>query len=246
MGARSASGVCCGQAAPDFQRPHAEGVGRFPRILPCRRRRQPKNVIRKLALHKLARIPVCPVLWSRASPASILPVLPFDSRTFIVADLTASGDLHARTPYSYTRLEQIPGTVELIAHASAHLWRSPEEFEAEMPPPHRHILLRWRASSTTSGIATLRVSSTLASLSLLASGLDADADRLTLEAFQRHLLRELHETRHEPGFELLNLVERPLLATINFIAPPDESDRRIVAMADRCFAAAYFRKQGLA
>ncbi len=84
------------------------------------------------------------------------------------------------------------------------------------------------------------------SVSLLVSGINAETDRLTLEVFQTHLLRELHDTGFEPSFALMDLKERPLVATINFAAPPDPSDQFVVALTDRCFAAAYFRYHHLA
>ena len=56
-------------------------------------------------------------------------------------------------------------------------------------------------------------------MSLLACGLDPSADKITLEAFQQHLLRELHDTGYEPAFALTEIEERPLVATINFAAP---------------------------
>jgi hypothetical protein len=93
---------------------------------------------------------------------------------------------------------------------------------------------------------TLRFEEQLASVSLLACGKDPDADHITLEAFQRHLLRELRDTSYEPGFDLMNIKERPLVATVNFSSPSTQTDQLSFALADRCFAAAYFRTQNLA
>jgi hypothetical protein len=166
-------------------------------------------------------------------------------KTFHVADLNARGELLSQQAYRYDQLEQLPGAGELITTLATLLWRTPEEFETTLPTS-RGVQVRWRSSSTTSGILTLRCAGELASLSLLASGLSDDADRLTLEAFQRHLLRELHGTPTEPAFALMDLRPRPLIATINFGSPPDELDRLIIALADRCFAAAYFRTKDLA
>ena len=166
-------------------------------------------------------------------------------KTFYVADLDARGELLSQQAYRYDQLEQLPGAADLITGFATLLWRTPEEFEATLPTA-RGVRARWRSSSPTSGILTLRGGEELASLSLLASGLSDDADRLTFEAFQRHLLRELHGTPNEPAFALMDLRPRPLIATINFHSPPDELDRLIVALADRCFAAAYFRTKDLA
>jgi hypothetical protein len=167
-------------------------------------------------------------------------------RIFTVADLNVRGDLQSKAEYSYSLLEQIPGALDLITHFATSLWRSPDEFELPLPPPHRHIKARWRASAPSAGIATFRANDQLTSLSLLACGVDADADTITLQAFQQHLLRELRDTEYEPAFALLDLKERPLVATINFFSPPDEVDRIAVALCDRCFAAAYFRTHNIA
>ena len=86
----------------------------------------------------------------------------------------------------------------------------------------------------------------LTAVSLLASGVSQVSDTLTLETFQKHLLRELHDTGFEPAFGLVGLTERPLSATFNVKSPDAHVDRLVAALADRCFAASYFRFQGLA
>jgi hypothetical protein len=168
-------------------------------------------------------------------------------RRFFVADLNLRGDLQATAEYRYEQLEQVPGAAELIIQLATHLYRSPQEFEAPLIRGKDHLLYRWRASSPTSGITTLRNDGQLASLALLASGINPDADRLTLEAFQTHLLRELHGTPYEPAFGLREVgAGRPLVAVVAFAAPSEQTDQVLVALADRCFAAAYFRYLNLA
>jgi hypothetical protein len=105
---------------------------------------------------------------------------------------------------------------------------------------------RWRATAENAGIDTHRCRGELASQSHHASGKERDADQITLTAFQHHLLRELHGTPYEPSFGLLEIKERPLVAIVNFLDPKDKSDQVVLALADRCFAAAYFRYQNLA
>ena len=168
------------------------------------------------------------------------------SKTFYVVDLSASGEKQLAAEYQYEQLERIPGAAELIVVFATHLYRDPQEFEIPMPHGCSHIKFRWLATSATGGIGTLRAKSELASLSLLASGKDPAGDRATFEAFQLHMLRQLHDTGYEPSFDLMNIKERPLVATINFVSPEDEAGQLVVALADRCFAAAYFRYQGLA
>jgi hypothetical protein len=165
---------------------------------------------------------------------------------FFIADLNARGELQLKAEYRYAELEQIPGAAELIGHFSGHLYRAPDEFEGPLPVAGTSLTFRWRSASASSGIATLRTSGELAAVSLLASGVSETTDTLTLDTFQRHLLRELHDTGFEPAFALIELKERPLAATFNFKSPEGQVDRLVTALADRCFAAAYFRFQGLA
>jgi hypothetical protein len=165
---------------------------------------------------------------------------------FVVADLDARGELHARQAYRYDDLVQLPLAAELIGEFSAAIWKSPEAFELNPISSTTRISCRWRASAATAGIVTLRYDqAALASLSLLACGIDSDADKITLAAFQRHLLQELHDTGYEPAFDLVSLTDRPLVATINILSPPDPDVQMAIALSDRCFAASYFRYQGL-
>jgi len=168
------------------------------------------------------------------------------NRRFFVADLDLRGDLKATAEYRYEQLEQVPGAAELIVQFATQVYRTPAEFEIPLGRHQPHLSYRWRASSETSGIATLRNGGELASLALLASGQNPEADRLTLDAFQTHLLRELHGTPYEPAFGLREATARPLVAVVAFAAPAEQADQVLVALADRCFAAAYFRYLNLA
>lgn len=164
---------------------------------------------------------------------------------FLVADLNVKGEFQFRQKYSYQALERIPGAGDLIVSCSTALWQNPELFEIPLTRSHGRTILRWSASARTAGIMTIRHDDDLMSLSLLACGIEPQSDAITIRAFQDRLVRELHDTGVEPAFMLLDLDERPLVATINFRSPPSSDDQRAVALADRCFAAAYFRYQGL-
>jgi len=166
-------------------------------------------------------------------------------KPFHVADLSRTGDLVAEEAYGYAELEQVPGAAELITHFATNLYRSPEEFEVDLPR-HQQWSYRWCSSAPTAGIATLRQQAQLASLGLLASGLNSEADQITLAAFQQHLVQELRDTGFEPAFDLMQIKERPLVVSIPFLEPADPAEQMIVALADRCFAAAYFRYLNLA
>lgn len=159
---------------------------------------------------------------------------------FFVADLNVRGELRSIEQYEYAQLEQIPGASDIIADLAGALWAAPKEFEKTLPHVHG-ITLRWWASAETAGIATVRCDAELISLSLLASGKNPEVDLITFHAFQSHLLRELRNTGFEPAFALMELAQRPIVATINFISPPDKDSQLVAALADRCFAASYFR-----
>jgi hypothetical protein len=163
---------------------------------------------------------------------------------FWIIDLTATGEIRLKQEYEYRFLEEIPGAIDLIALFSTHLWRSPDEFVASLPGGH--LVMRWRAVSETSGIATLRYRKDLASLSILLTGAESHGGADTLVPVQNQLVRELHDTGFEPAFDLIHIAERPLSATLNIRAPDERADQLIFALADRCFAASYFRKMGLA
>ena len=167
-------------------------------------------------------------------------------RVFFVADLNAQGELRQITEYDYATLEHIPGAGDLIGRCSGELWKSPEEMEVALSDIGR-TRLRWRATASSAGIATVRRSDgDLVSISLLAAGRDLEADKTTLTVLQQHLMRELRQTPFEPAFDLIQIQQRPLLATMTFATSNEDTEHMIEAIADRCFAAAYFRYLGLA
>lgn len=167
-------------------------------------------------------------------------------KPFYVADLMSQGELRQVAEYDYAALERIPGAIDIISRCSCELWKSPEEMEAQLSDSGR-TLLRWRSTAPTAGIATVRrADQQLVSLSLLAAGQDPAADASTLQATQTHIVRELRQTAFEPAFDLIHIKQRPLVATITFADGSVGSEQMVEALADRCFAAAYFRYLGLA
>ncbi|MDB5328210.1 MAG: hypothetical protein JWM57_3779 [Phycisphaerales bacterium] len=165
---------------------------------------------------------------------------------YCVVDLKASGDLIATTAYLYADLERIPGCAELIGHLSGELWKAPDAFDTELGDAAGVMSLRWWSTAPTAGLMTLRSEQQVLSVTVLASGIHAEADRLTIHALQQQLAVELHGTRHEAAFALAELDQRPLAATINIRSPKERSLQALTAVADRCFAAAYFRYLHLA
>lgn len=174
--------------------------------------------------------------WRRITRGSV--------NEFVVADLTPTCEVRSSTSYRYDLLQQIEQAPELIADLAAAIWRSPEAFDMKVGPGGR-LHLRWRALAESSGIATLSDPTSCLSVSLVCGGLNIEAEQIALSAFHSHILRKLHDTQYEASFAVLQIKQRPLLATLGLAAPKEASDHTIFALADRCFAAAYFRRLGL-
>jgi hypothetical protein len=168
--------------------------------------------------------------------------------SFTVVDLTPQCEIRLKARYEYGLLDQLNGAAELIGTFSSEIWRALDNFEVRLSavPANTSLVFRWASTSESSGIASLRDASRTLSISMLASGKDEHADRVTLESFQQFAVQELHDSGFEPSFGLLEIHERPVIATVGLFAPQESRDRWLFALSDRCFAAAYFRRLGLA
>src|SRR5689334_7216272 len=113
---------------------------------------------------------------------------------FNVVDLTAQCEVQLKAVYRYELLEQLPGAAEQIGTFAGEIWRAPENFELLIEGALNAMMLRWTALADSAGIASIRDKNQPLSLSLLVSGLDAEADRITLEAFQDHVVQQLRDT----------------------------------------------------
>jgi hypothetical protein len=162
-------------------------------------------------------------------------------KTYWIADLRANGELLSTSEYVYEQLERLTGCAELIGHLSGEIWRAPEGFETDLAPTGGGLLLRWHSTAATAGLMTLRWKQAVVSVTVLATGINNDADALTISALQQQLVHELHGTAYEAAFSLTDLRQRPLAATMNISSPDHPALQAIAAVADRCFAAAYFR-----
>ena len=174
-------------------------------------------------------------------PATTCPV---QHPPFHVFDLNAQGELQLSAKYSYEDLELLPGTADLIGLFSGRLYANPGEWQTSLSPTS--LKLRFFPTSSTSALATLSERDKTLSLSVLLTGINKDSDQLTISSVQSHLLRELHGTPFEPSFSLLNLQERPMVASIHLALPENPDARALFAIADRCLAAAYLRFNRLA
>lgn len=167
------------------------------------------------------------------------------AKRFWVADLDTKGQVTLSQEYDHDSLQSLDLAALMIAEFATYLWRDPAGFDIKIPGAHL-MEMRWRPSADTAGIATLRCRGKLTTVSLLACGINGQGDALTFQAFQNHLVRELHDTGYEPAFDLLDLPERPIVASFHFHMPEGALERSIFSLADRCFAAAYFRCHGVA
>lgn len=165
-------------------------------------------------------------------------------REFSVIDLTPTCDIRAAEWYRYDLLERIPGAMDLIPALAASIWRDPGGFEMHLGQG-RGLGLRWVPTADSSGVLTVNESAKCLSISVLCGGVDASADTETLHAFQGHILRQLHGTEFEGSCEVLQVKDRPLLATLALFVPEESANGPLFALADRCFGAAYFRQLGL-
>jgi hypothetical protein len=162
---------------------------------------------------------------------------------FTVVDLTPQCEIRASAGYSYALLERIDGAPRLLGQLGGAIWATPQGFD--LPLGSGGLVLRWAATAEACGIATLRSAGQPLSVSVICSGTDPHADQTTLTTFQTHVCRELHDTQFEASFQVHQITTRPLLVTLGLFAPKQPADQAIFALADRCFAAAYFRRLGL-
>ena len=159
--------------------------------------------------------------------------------TFHVADLNALGELRQLTEYDSASLEAIPLASELISRCWQELSQNSDTFESPMCDDGK-TSIRWRTTGKGAGILTVRnQAGDPVSISVLSS--IYQRDETTFAVLQQHLVRQLHQTRFEPAFDLMQIKERPLVATITLSCPDEPGQQMIRALADRAFAAAYFR-----
>jgi hypothetical protein len=161
--------------------------------------------------------------------------------TFHVADISPQGELHQLAEYDYDSLELIDGAADLIGRCSGELYKNGEEFEVGLTDD-RSTTLRWRATAAGTGVATIRHGADeLVSLSILAAGAEEQSEAATMDVLQKHIARQLVQTPFEPAFDLMQIKQRPLLATMTLAVGGEASQHHVWALADRAFAAAYFR-----
>jgi hypothetical protein len=101
-----------------------------------------------------------------------------------------------------------------------------------------HIELAFTRAGTAA-LATFWSHGKPVTTSAMVPGLAEDHDRQALEGLQSLVVGFFGGTSAEPGFDLLAIPQRPLLATVPIPAPPSP-DMGIIADAETCLAAAFF------
>jgi hypothetical protein len=134
---------------------------------------------------------------------------------------------------------------DAVAPLMDDLRQSPAGFETKLHDPRggRPMLIRWRPHSQTAGTAEFWMNGTLAARSLLLCGVEKSAEWRALRQFNREAPRRWRTADDDPRAapRLLQLHERPLYASIIFLDKNDATRRVVLLIAQRAFAAAYFR-----
>jgi hypothetical protein len=156
----------------------------------------------------------------------------------IFHDVTISiGSVYSRRTHDSAAL--VPGAVEFFRSI---LDRSGPNFREPLPDRQlAHIELQWTRQGTAAA-ATFWSRGAPVTTSALAPGLDAGDDETALRAIQELLVLRFHgDSATEPGFDLLTIAERPLLATVPIPVPSAGSiDLALIADMETCLAAAFF------
>jgi hypothetical protein len=151
-------------------------------------------------------------------------------------DLTISGgSVYSRRQHDTADL--LPAAVEVFR---SMLERGDQAFRELLPGARvAHIKLDVTRHGTCA-LATFWSGVAPITTSALVSGLHPDDDRAVLEALQSLVLEFHRGTSAEPGFDLLRVEERPLLATMPIPTAALHLDMGLIADAETCLAAAFF------
>jgi hypothetical protein len=147
--------------------------------------------------------------------------------------IDATGGLRCRRVHDSATL--LPATVAIFRDL---IERQGEEFRVPLPvevPDHVELALT-RAGSAA--LATFWARGAPVTTSALVPGIDPTDDRRALEGLQSLILCLCGDCPGEPGFDLLTIPDRPLLATVPI--PPPGPDLGTIADAETCLAAAFF------
>jgi hypothetical protein len=156
------------------------------------------------------------------------------SLRFHAVTIDAAGGLRSRRTHDSATL--LPATVEIVRDL---IERHGEDFRVGLPVRGlEHIELSLTRSGTAA-LTTFWSRGEPITTSALAPGIDPRDDRQALEGLQSLILCLCGDSPAEPGFDLLTIPDRPLLATVPIPATPSP-DMGFSADAETCLAAAFF------
>ena len=148
--------------------------------------------------------------------------------------LDAAGNIRSRRTHDGARL--LPADVEIFRDL---IERHGEDFYVGLPVKGREHVELSLTRYGTAALAAFWSRGEPVTTSALAPGLDADEDRLALLGLQSLIHCLCGDSPAEPGFDLLTIPDRPLLATVPIPAAPSP-DLGAIADAETCLAAAFF------
>lgn len=154
----------------------------------------------------------------------------------LIHDITIeAGAIRSRRQKDTVELR--PAAVEVFRDL---LERHGEHFRVPLPVRGlEHLELHWDQYGAGAP-ATFWSRGAPITTSALASGHDAADDWAVLAALHDLMLQFFRDSPFEPSFVLLDVAERPLLATLPIPAPTICPDIGIIADAETCLAAAFF------
>jgi hypothetical protein len=195
----------------------------------------PFDVLRgPVARHRLARD--APPSYAAGIPSPAALKTEHVPMTFHDITVNATGDIRSRRTHDSTRIE--PAAVEVFRHL---MGRHGEDFRMWLPVRGLEHLELGFTRAGTAARATFWSRRAPVTTSALVPGLDADDDRQALEGLQALVVRFFGGSSAKPGFDLLAIPERPLLAMVPLPLPPQpHPDMGIIAHAETCLAAAFF------
>jgi hypothetical protein len=144
------------------------------------------------------------------------------------------GSVASRGTHDSTTL--LPAAVEIFRDL---IERHGEDFRVPLSVKGLEHVELALSRAGSAALATFWSRGAAVTTSALAAGKDAGDDRQALEGLQSLVMLFFGDSPAEPGFDLLTIPDRPLLATVPIAASPS-LDMGLLADAETCLAAAFF------
>jgi hypothetical protein len=144
------------------------------------------------------------------------------------------GSVASRRTHDSARLR--PAAVEIFRDL---IERHGEDFRVPLPVRGLEHIELALSRAGSAALATFWSRGAPVTTSALVPGKDAGDDRQALEGLQSLGMMVFGDSPAEPGFDLLTIPDRPLLATV-LLPPQPHPDMGVIADAETCLAAAFF------